>query len=89
MAIPTDKKSLQRIIGLANYFRKFIPNYSTIIAPLSELTGITDFEWTPERQKALDELKRLLTSKTGLTLPNQMDPSAYFRTHLASHPVHF
>src|SRR5882757_8063149 len=76
--IPTDKKSLQRIIGLANYFRKSIPNYSTIIAPLSELTGIHDFEWTPEQQKALDELKRLLTSKPVLTLPNQMDPLRIF-----------
>ena len=46
--IPADKKSLQQIIGLANYFRKFIPNYSTIIAPLSELTGINNFEWTSE-----------------------------------------
>ena len=45
--VPHDKKSLQRIISLANYFRKFIPNYSTIISPLSELTRTTDFEWTP------------------------------------------
>jgi Reverse transcriptase (RNA-dependent DNA polymerase) len=46
--IPTTKTALQRIIGLANYFRKFIPNYSTVIAPLSALTGNVPFEWTTE-----------------------------------------
>src|SRR5882762_1820298 len=44
--IPTSKVALQRVIGLANYFRKFVPNYSTVIAPLSALTGNVPFEWT-------------------------------------------
>ena len=76
--VPVDKKSLQRIIGLANYFRKFIPNYSTVIAPLSELTGSVPYEWTPARQQALEELQRLLTSSPVLTLPNSTDPLRIF-----------
>src|ERR1700733_7811803 len=76
--IPSTKVALQRIIGLANYFRKFIPNYSKIIAPLTELTGNTPFQWNEERQKALRLLQEVLTSSPVLRLPNNDDPLRVF-----------
>jgi len=75
---PTTKVALQRIIGLANYFRKFIPNYSTVIAPMSVLTGNVPFEWSQQCEEALEELKRLLTSQPVLKLPNFEDPFRIF-----------
>ena len=37
--IPTTATALRGFLGLANYFRKFIPNYAMMAAPLSALTG--------------------------------------------------
>lgn len=34
---PTDKKSVERFLGLTGYFRKFILNYAAIAKPLSDL----------------------------------------------------
>jgi hypothetical protein len=36
---PTTATALRGFLGLSNYFRKFIPNYAMIAAPLSALTG--------------------------------------------------
>jgi len=72
--VPKDKTGIQRIIRLSNYFRKFIPNYSTLISPLSALTGNSPFEWTDNCAKALEELKAILSSQPVLKLPNTQDP---------------
>jgi Reverse transcriptase (RNA-dependent DNA polymerase)/Integrase zinc binding domain/RNase H-like domain found in reverse transcriptase/Chromo (CHRromatin Organisation MOdifier) domain/Aspartyl protease len=37
--IPTTSTVLRGFLGLANYFRKFIPDYAMIAAPLTALTG--------------------------------------------------
>lgn len=44
---PSNKKDLQKILGVNNVLRSFIPNLSEIISPFRELLK-TDilFEWT-------------------------------------------
>lgn len=37
--VPSDKKQLQRFLGFANFYRRFIKNYSKIAAPLTKLTS--------------------------------------------------
>ncbi|XP_077319414.1 uncharacterized protein LOC143941246 [Lithobates pipiens] len=62
-ATPTARKSTQRFIGFANFYRKFIKNVSAINAPITQLTGqSTRFSWTPAAQVAFDQLKTLFTS---------------------------
>ena len=56
-----------------NYYRRFVENFSTIAAPLSDLTkkGAPDkVQWTPECQRAFDTLKSVLTANPVLTLPD-------------------
>ncbi|GLI58974.1 hypothetical protein VaNZ11_000794 [Volvox africanus] len=57
---PQNLTKLHQFLGLTNYFRKFIKNYSIITAPLTNLTkkgGFTLLEaWTPECQQAFEEL---------------------------------
>ena len=37
IASPINRKSLQKLIGLAEYFRRYIPNFSTKMANMREL----------------------------------------------------
>jgi hypothetical protein len=37
--LPTSRAQLRAFLGLANYFRRFIPHYSTIAAPLTAITS--------------------------------------------------
>ena len=56
---------------MTNYCSRFIPNYSTITAPLRTLTKSDQpWTWTSSEQQAFDQLKRLLTSDTILSYFN-------------------
>lgn len=44
--IPRDKKALSRFLGFANYFRKYIPDYATLAAPLQ--ASLKDPHWDAE-----------------------------------------
>ena len=62
---PKDKQALQSWICTAQYYADFIPRFATIAAPLNELRRQdVAFEWTPRRQKAFDEIKTALATKT-------------------------
>ena len=62
-AHPTDIKSVRSFLGLTNYLKPFIPNYSTLTCPLRTLTKKnSDFIWTSDCEKAFDTLKNILTS---------------------------
>ena len=43
---PTDKKTLRSFLGLAGYFRRFIPSFSEMVKPLSCMIGSkVNFHW--------------------------------------------
>jgi transposase InsO family protein len=63
MPYPTDKKSLQRFLGMVTYFGKFIPNLSSITTPLRELLKKEiEWHWTEVHGTAIDTLKTMLTN---------------------------
>ena len=68
---PNTVKELQSFMGLANYFRKFILGYSTLMAPLTALTskGVV-YTWTPECQVAFEKVKDMLCNAPVLSLPD-------------------
>lgn len=67
---PKNVKELRRIMGLFNWFRKFIPNYSTIAQPILKLTKKNmKFVWTNDQENAFKELKRLLQNSPILNFP--------------------
>ena len=47
--MPQSAQDVQRFLGLANYYRRFIKSFATIAKPLHQLTekGVV-FSWTPE-----------------------------------------
>ncbi|KAK1616639.1 hypothetical protein QYE76_022156 [Lolium multiflorum] len=68
---PMNVSQVRSFHGLAGFYRRFVPNFSTIAAPLNDLTkkGVF-FEWGAAQDHAFDELKRLLTSAPLLALPD-------------------
>ena len=58
---PKDIKELRSFLGLSNYCSKFIQNYSTLTAPLRELTTKNArYEWTSVHQQAFESIKRAI-----------------------------
>ena len=74
---PQSIKQLQRFLGLANYYRKFIDKFSYIAQPLYELLRkenqrINDFTsiWKERQEAAMQVLKRILSSEPILKCPD-------------------
>ena len=60
---PQDVSQLKSFIGLVNYYGKFLPDLSNVLAPLYKLLQKeTKWSWGAEQQKSFDEVKKLLTS---------------------------
>lgn len=73
---PRDKKGIQRLIGFANFYRRLVKGFSTIIAPITKLTQQqTLFLWSSKAQEAFSKLKDFFTSAPVLQHP---DPSLPF-----------
>ena len=65
---PTDVRSF---LGLASFYRRFIPSFSKIATPLTTLTHKgQQFVWTVECEKAFQHLKEALTNPPLLAYPN-------------------
>lgn len=82
---PRNVKDIRRFIGTASYYRRFVPQFSTIIAPLSNLTKKNvKWCWSPECDTSFRTLKETLVTAPILTCPDfsrtfyvQTDASAY------------
>ncbi|KAI2668694.1 Transposon Tf2-6 polyprotein [Labeo rohita] len=73
---PDSRKALQRFLGFANFYRRFIRNYSQLAAPLTALTSPrTAFRWSDAAEAAFANLKRRFVSAPILVTP---DPSRQF-----------
>ena len=72
---PTTVKGIRSFTGFVNFYRKFIPNFSNIVAPLNLLTRKNEsWSWTPLQQKVFDELKHIFSSAPVLWIPNVSRP---------------
>ena len=68
---PTSAKELRSFLGLANFYRRFIPSFVDISAPLTPLTS--NKVWTQTHQQAFATLKHALVSPPILDYPKQTD----------------
>ena len=69
---PKTVKGVRGFVGFANYYREFVPNFSTVAMPLTALTkkGVP-FVWSEQCEGAFKQLKTLLISAPVLA---QWDP---------------
>ena len=74
---PKTKTDVRAFLELSGYYRKFIPNYAEIAAPLSDLTrkvALQVISWTDQCSKAFVELKDRLCSLPVLRSPDLSKP---------------
>ena len=74
---PITTKDVSSFLGLAGYYRRYIPNFSAIAAHLSDLTSKLDEEkvvWTKECQYAFDKMKLALMTNPTLAPPDYDRP---------------
>ena len=70
---PTTKKEVRIFLGLTGYYRKFIPNYASVSAPLSDLTRRNrpnQVEWSTLCEESFVRLKQLLCTDPILQSPD-------------------
>lgn len=66
---PENLRQVQSFLGLTGYFRKFIPGYSLIARPLTNLLRAnTKFRFGKEQVDAFERLKVVLSNKPVLSL---------------------
>ncbi|KAI2657504.1 putative mitochondrial protein [Labeo rohita] len=71
--IPNSRKALQRFLGFARFYRRFIRNFSQLASPLTALTSTkTAFRWSNAADVAFTKLKDCFVSAPILIAP---DPS--------------
>lgn len=82
---PQSTKDIERFLGLAGFYRKFIKSYSNVARPLLDLLEgrgkkkskskkPLPFQWGDGQQQAFDALKDLLTTAPVLRYPDFSKP---------------
>jgi hypothetical protein len=73
---PNTVKDVQSFLGFANYYRKFIKDYSKITAPLTEITKKeVGFKWEQEHQEAFDRIKQIFLEAPVLEMYDPRRPT--------------
>uniref|UniRef100_A0A251TRQ2 RNA-directed DNA polymerase n=1 Tax=Helianthus annuus TaxID=4232 RepID=A0A251TRQ2_HELAN len=67
---PTSIHEVRSFHGLASFYRRFIKNFSSIVAPITNCLKGNNFAWTPAATIAFEELKKRVTQAPVLALPN-------------------
>ena len=74
---PRTKREVRAFLGLAGYYRRFIPDFSTLSAPLSDLTKKDmpkTVKWSDELERCFTTLKALIAKEPVLACPDSSRP---------------
>lgn len=75
---PTTAKSLRAFIGMCSYYRRFVENFSSIIAPMTALIGKKKgrdtIEWNNEANISFVNLKKALLNSPLMACPDFSKP---------------
>jgi len=68
---PRTVKQIRQFLGMTSWYRRFIPNFSTVVAPLTSLTKKNArWKWDNEQADAFRDLKNRLISAPVLACPD-------------------
>jgi hypothetical protein len=67
MPAPKSETALRRFLGMANSFRAHIPNYSTLVRPLTALLGKNKaYEWSSSCVQAFEKMRKAIADHAQL-----------------------
>ena len=73
--LPTTVHEVRSFLGLAGYYRRFIPDFSRVSKSITELLkNNVKFVWSTDCEEAFQTLKRLLTTAPVLAQPDIEKP---------------
>ncbi|KAL4031002.1 hypothetical protein IC575_009257 [Cucumis melo] len=72
--IPASIKKIQACLGLASFYRKFIKNFNSIVAPLTDCLKKGNFKRTLQQQESFENIKKRLTFSPILQLSDFTSP---------------
>jgi hypothetical protein len=76
---PMSVHQIRSFLGLAGYYRRFIPDFSRIVKPMTELLKkAVKFAWSEACEKAFHTLSQHLTSAPVLVQPDNSKPFEVF-----------
>jgi len=67
---PKTLSPLRGFVGLCSHYRRFVKSFSSLAAPLTNLTWKGVFSWSEEAQRAFDKLKEVMSSCPVLAIPD-------------------
>jgi len=70
---PQTKKQYRSLLGMVNFYRRYIVNCAKIVAPIAELTRnhcLNNVELGEKQENAFEKIKRILSSGPVLKLPD-------------------
>ncbi|KAM8701962.1 hypothetical protein ACLKA7_001273 [Drosophila subpalustris] len=68
---PANCKELRQCLGMASWYRRFVPNFATLVQPMTELLKKgRKWSWGEEQEKAVCQLKEKLTTAPVLACPD-------------------
>ena len=79
-------KDMESFLGFANFYQRFIQNFSYMARPLNELKGKKECTWNKEHDKAFEELKKKITSQLVLSL-SKREGKFRVKTNASEHAI--
>ena len=65
---PWDKREVRQFLGFCNFYRRFIPGFTQVAKPLTELTGKKVWKWQEEEKNTFNKLKNKITNPLTLVI---------------------
>jgi len=85
---PKTKKQCRSLLGMVNFYRRYIPNRAEMIAPISDLTkhrarAPNVVEWGEKQERAFTQIKQILSKEPIIKLPD-LDRPFVIQTHASN-----
>ena len=67
---PTSQTEVRSFHGLVQFYHRFVQNFSSLAAPLTDLLKLPQFDWSTPADRAFQQLKVALISAPVVRLPD-------------------